>query len=145
LTILEAVQATQCVVGTNTNLGIILLLIPLAAAERPLPRAERPVLVAGSVNPLDTPASARQAIKSWGLAGLAPWHYLMGSRRMLAPAWSAYHIYVGPKVHGDIAHTEAVYLVDKRGYERSAYLYPFMPGFVRHDLRHLAAGPSGSA
>jgi cytochrome oxidase Cu insertion factor (SCO1/SenC/PrrC family) len=111
----------------------------LAAAERPLPPAERPVLVAVSVNPRDTPASAAAAVRSWGLAGLAPWYWLMGSHRMLAPAWRSYHIYVGPKVHGDIAHTEAVYLVDRRGFERSAYLYPFLPAFVTHDLRRLAA------
>jgi cytochrome oxidase Cu insertion factor (SCO1/SenC/PrrC family) len=111
----------------------------LAAAERPLPRAERPVLVAVSVNPQDTRASVAAAVRAWGLAGLAPWYWLMGTHRMLAPVWRAYHIYVGPKVHGDIAHTEAVILLDKRGYERSAYLYPFMPQFVTHDLRRLAA------
>ena len=64
----------------------------------------------------------------------------MGSHWMLRPVWRAYHIYVGPKVNGDIAHTEAVYLIDRRGYERSAYLYPFAPRFVTHDLRRLAAG-----
>jgi cytochrome oxidase Cu insertion factor (SCO1/SenC/PrrC family) len=117
----------------------------LAAAERQLPASQRPVLVAVSVNPQDTRASVASAVRAWGLAGLAPWYWLMGARRQLRPAWRAYHIYVGPKVHGDIAHTEAVYLIDKRGYERSAYLYPFMPGFVRHDLRQLAAGASGRA
>jgi cytochrome oxidase Cu insertion factor (SCO1/SenC/PrrC family) len=116
----------------------------LAAAERQLPAAERPVLVAVSVDPADTRTSVRRAIRSWGLAGLAPWYWLMGNDRRLAPVWRAYHIYVGPKVNGDIPHTEALYLVDKRGYERSAYLYPFMPGFVRHDLRQLAAGASHS-
>lgn len=115
----------------------------LAAAERPLPAAERPVLVVVSVNPQDTRASVRHAIRSWGLAGLAPWYWLMGSHRTLATAWRAYHIYVGPEVDGDISHTEAVYLIDRRGYERSAYLYPFMPGFVRHDLRQLSTARSG--
>ncbi len=111
----------------------------LAAAERGLPAAQRPVLVAVSVNPQDTQASVRQAIRSWGLAGVAPWYWLMGTHRQLAAAWRAYHIYVGPKVNGDIAHTEAVYLIDRRGFERSAYLYPFAPNFVTHDLRSLAA------
>lgn len=117
----------------------------LAAAERPLPPAERPVLVAVSVNPLDTRASVAAAVHAWGLAGLSRWYWLMGGHRQLRPAWAAYHIYVGPKVNGDIAHTEAVYLVDRRGYERSAYLWPFMPGFVRHDLRQLSSRPSGGA
>jgi cytochrome oxidase Cu insertion factor (SCO1/SenC/PrrC family) len=62
----------------------------------------------------------------------------MGARSGLAPVWRNYHIYVAPHpVDGDIAHTEAVYLVDRRGYERSAYLYPFAPGRVAHDLRVL--------
>ena len=111
----------------------------LAAAERTLPRAERPVLVAVSVNPQDTRASVTAAVRAWGLAGLAPWYWLVGTRRQLRPAWAGYHIYVGPKVNGDIAHTEAVYLIDRQGYERSAYLYPFAPTFVTHDLRRLAA------
>ena len=41
----------------------------LAAAERALPAAQRPVLVVVSVNPQDTPASVRAAVRSWGLAG----------------------------------------------------------------------------
>jgi cytochrome oxidase Cu insertion factor (SCO1/SenC/PrrC family) len=114
----------------------------LASAERALPRSERPVLVAVSVNPLDTRSSVAAAVRAWGLAGLAPWYWMMGSHRQLRPVWRAYHIYVGPKVNGDIAHTEAVYLIDRRGYERSAYLYPFAPRFVTHDLRRLAAGPA---
>jgi protein SCO1/2 len=110
----------------------------LAAAERMLPRAQRPVLVVVSVNPLDTPASARAAARRWGLAGVAPWHWLMGSHAQLAPVWSAYHIYVQPE-RGDINHTEALYVIDRRGDERSGYLYPYIPGLVAHDLRTLAA------
>lgn len=117
----------------------------LAAAERSLPRAQRPILVAVSVNPQDTRTSVAAAVRAWGLAGLAPWYWMMGTHRQLRPVWRAYHIYVGAKVHGDIAHTEAVILVDKRGFERAAYLWPFMPRFVRHDLGQLAAGTSGRA
>jgi cytochrome oxidase Cu insertion factor (SCO1/SenC/PrrC family) len=113
----------------------------LAAAERSMPAAQRPVLVAVSVNPLDTPASAVSAAKAWGLASVAPWHWLMGTRKQLAPVWAAYHIYVSPHpVDGDIEHTEALYLVDRRGYERSAYLYPFLRRYVSSDLHTLAAG-----
>jgi cytochrome oxidase Cu insertion factor (SCO1/SenC/PrrC family) len=110
----------------------------LSAAERALPAGQRPILVAVSVNPLDTPASVRKAARAWGLASVSGWHWLMGSRAELAPVWRAYHIYVGDEVGGDIPHTEAVVLVDRRGYERSAYLYPFNQGFVTHDLRVLA-------
>lgn len=111
----------------------------LAAAEQSLPPAQRPVLVAVSVNPVDTPASAASAAKEWGLASVAPWHWLMGTRKQLAPVWAAYHIYVSPHpVDGDIEHTEAVYLVDRRGYMRSGYQYPFASGFVTSDLRTIA-------
>ena len=110
----------------------------LAAAERPLPRAKRPVLVVVSVNPLDTPASTRAAITAWGLGAVAPWYWLRGSRAQLAPVWRAYHIFVAPE-KGDIVHTEALYLLDRRGDERSGYLYPYIPARVGHDMRILAA------
>jgi cytochrome oxidase Cu insertion factor (SCO1/SenC/PrrC family) len=116
----------------------------LAAAERSLPAAQRPVLVAVSVNPADTPASAARAARSWGLSGLAPWHWLMGARTQLAPTWAAYRVAVSPHpVNGDIVHTEALYLVDRRGDERSAYLWPFAGKFVTMDLRTLARGTKG--
>lgn len=111
----------------------------LAAAERAVPRAQRPVLVVVSVNPLDTRASVRAAIRKWGLAGLAGWHWLMGSHAQLAPVWRAYRIVVIP-TKTDIVHTEALYLLDRRGDERSAYLYPYLPARVASDMRKLAAG-----
>jgi cytochrome oxidase Cu insertion factor (SCO1/SenC/PrrC family) len=110
----------------------------LAAAERGVAPAQRPVLVVVSVNPLDTPASTRAAIRSWGLAGVAQWYWLRGTHAQLAPVWSAYHIFVKP-MRGDISHTEALYLIDRRGYERSGYLYPYIPFRVAHDMRMLAA------
>jgi protein SCO1 len=110
----------------------------LAASERSLAPAQRPVLVVVSVNPLDTPASARAAAHAWGLAGATQWHWLMGTHAQLAPVWKAYHIYVVP-TRGDISHTEALYLIDRRGDERSGYLYPYIPATVAHDLRTLAS------
>jgi len=111
----------------------------LSAAERSLPRSQRPVLVAVSVNTQDTPASVAAAVRAWGLSKVAPWYWLMGTRKQLAPVWAKYHIYVSPRpINGDIEHTEAAYLVDRRGYERSAYLWPFEPRFVTLDLRTLA-------
>jgi triphosphoribosyl-dephospho-CoA synthase len=50
--ILEAVEATFAAVGANTNLGIILLCAPLAAAADVSPRALRPAL-AGILDDLD--------------------------------------------------------------------------------------------
>jgi cytochrome oxidase Cu insertion factor (SCO1/SenC/PrrC family) len=110
-----------------------------ASAERAVPAAQRPVLVVVSVNPLDTPASTRAAMRKWGLAGVGPWYWLRGSRAQLAPVWNAYHIFVSPRpIDGDIEHTEGLYLIDRHGYERSGYLYPFAPRFVTLDLRTLA-------
>jgi protein SCO1 len=116
----------------------------LAAAELAVPRAQRPVLVVVSVNPLDTPASTRRAARTWGLAGVTPWHWLMGTHAQLARVWAAYHIFVQPE-KGDISHTEALYLIDRRGDERTGYLYPYIPGFVAHDLRTLAGARAGRA
>jgi cytochrome oxidase Cu insertion factor (SCO1/SenC/PrrC family) len=111
----------------------------LSAAERLLPRSQRPVLVAVSVNTADTPKSTAIAVRKWGLSEVAPWYWLMGTRKQLAPVWAKYDIYVSPRpIDGDIQHTEAVYLVDRRGYERTAYLWPFAPHFVTTDLRALA-------
>jgi cytochrome oxidase Cu insertion factor (SCO1/SenC/PrrC family) len=114
----------------------------LAASERALPAAQRPVLVVVSVNPLDTRASVGAAIRSWGLAGVAPWHWLMGTHAQLAPVWTAYHIFVAP-TRGDITHTEALYLLDRRGDERSGYLFPYLAASVSHDMRVLAGRAGG--
>jgi cytochrome oxidase Cu insertion factor (SCO1/SenC/PrrC family) len=111
----------------------------LSAAERSLPRSQRPVLVAVSVNPQDTPKSTAAAARAWGLSQVGPWYWLMGTRKQLAPVWAKYRIYVSPRpINGDIQHTEALYLVDRRGDERSAYLWPFANRFVTMDLRTLA-------
>ena len=113
----------------------------LAAAERMLPLAQRPVLVAVSVNPLDTPAKCVEGGESLGTGLGGAVALADGHAPQLAPVWAAYHIYVSPHpVNGDIAHTEAVYLVDRRGYVRSAYLYPFLSRYVTGDLHTLARG-----
>ncbi|MDE3131769.1 MAG: SCO family protein [Acidobacteriota bacterium] len=110
----------------------------LAAAERTLPAAQRPTLVVVSVNPKDTRASATKAIREWGLAGVAPWHWLMGTHSQLARIWAAYNIQVSPPINGDINHTEALYLIDRHGDERAAYLWPFASRFATYDMRALA-------
>jgi hypothetical protein len=38
----------------------------------------------------------------------------------------------------DVVHSLALYLIDRRGYERTAYLFPFLQGFVQRDLGRLA-------
>jgi protein SCO1/2 len=110
----------------------------LAAGLARLPAAERPLVVVVSVDPWeDTPASARRAIRRFGLAGFR-WRWLLGSPAQLAPVWKRYRIFVR-RGAGDIEHTDALYLIDARGYERAGMVYPFLPTWVSGDLRQLAA------
>jgi protein SCO1 len=109
----------------------------LAAAFRRVPAAERPVVVAVSVDPWqDTPGSARRAMRRFGLAGFE-WRWLLGTRAELARVWRKYRIYVH-RTSGDIEHTDALYLIDSRGYERAGMVYPFLPTWVSNDLEKLA-------
>lgn len=108
----------------------------LARAIAGLPRAARPTLLVVSVDPwADTAASARAAAAHWGFTG--SWHWLFGSRGRLGAVWRSYRIYVR-KTPGDIVHSDAVYLIDRRGFERAGFLYPFLPGPVQRDLAFLA-------
>jgi protein SCO1 len=110
----------------------------LGTALRLLPRSRRPVVVVVSVNPWrDTPESARAAVRRWGLTAGAGWHWLLGSRTELAPVWRSYRIAVR-RARGQIAHTPAVYLIDRRGFERAGLLWPFPPTWPAGDLGILA-------
>jgi cytochrome oxidase Cu insertion factor (SCO1/SenC/PrrC family) len=110
----------------------------LAAAELRIPAAQRPDLLVVSVNPKDSEASVAKAIRDWGLAGVSPWHWLMGTHKQLARIWAEYNIEVSPPIAGDINHTEALYLIDRAGYERAGYLWPFASRFATYDMRALA-------
>jgi cytochrome oxidase Cu insertion factor (SCO1/SenC/PrrC family) len=112
----------------------------LAAVLRALPPAQRPTLVVVGVDPAgDTPRSIVHAMRKWTLAGPWRWHWLRGTRAQLARVWHAYGVTVDPRT-GDIAHSLVLYLVDRDGSERTAYLFPFLPGFVQRDLATLARG-----
>ena len=111
----------------------------LGSVLRRLPAMERPTLVIVSVNHTgDTPAGIRRALAEWHLNG--PWavHWLNASTRaQLASVWRSYGVRVIPKSN-DVVHSLALYLIDRRGYERTAYLFPFLQGFVQRDLGRLA-------
>ena len=110
----------------------------LASVLRRMPAAKRPTLVVVSVDPRgDTPAGIARATRKWGLAGPWRWHWLNATRANLASVWRSYGITVEPKSN-DIVHSLALMLIDRRGYERTAYLFPFLPGFVQGDLTRLA-------
>jgi protein SCO1/2 len=109
----------------------------LAAGFRKVPRSERPTVIAVSVNPWeDTPRSARRAMSRFGLAGFR-WRWLLGTKAQLEPVWRKYRIQVH-RTTGDIEHTDALYLVDSRGFERAGMVYPFLPTWVATDLKTLA-------
>jgi protein SCO1/2 len=113
----------------------------LAAGFHMVPRSERPIVIAVSVNPWeDTPASARRAIGRFGLAGFR-WRWLLGSRAELEKVWRKYRIEVR-RTSGDIEHSDALYLIDSRGFERAGMVYPFLPTWISTDLKTLA-GESG--
>jgi cytochrome oxidase Cu insertion factor (SCO1/SenC/PrrC family) len=110
----------------------------LAAGFRMTPKAERPTVIAVSVNPWeDTPASARRAIKRFGLGGFR-WRWLLGSKAQLEKVWHEYRIEVR-RTTGDIEHTDALYLVDSNGFERAGMIYPFLPTWISTDLKTLAS------
>ncbi len=112
----------------------------LAAAVRETRGAARPQLLVVSVDPAgDTPSTVARALRRWKLPADTVW--LLGTRARLRPVWDAYQITVDP-VSGDIVHSTAVYLIDRRGYERAGFLMPFVPALVADDFRALGTEPS---
>lgn len=94
-------------------------------------------LLVVSVNPWeDTVASSRQAADHWGFTG--PWRWLRGTPAQLRPVWRGYGIEV-QQTFEDVNHSSAIYLIDRRGYERAGFNYPFPATSVARDLRRLAA------
>jgi protein SCO1 len=106
----------------------------LAVVQRAFPAASRPEIVVVSVNPADTPRSARRFARRRGWHG--GWRWLMGSAGELSRVWRAYGIEVDPTSH-DIVHSAALYIVDRHGDERSGYVAPFLPNLVIADVRAL--------
>jgi protein SCO1 len=100
--------------------------------------ARRVGVVAVSVDPRgDTPA----AVRAWLLRQREPhqFHYLVGTRRELAPVWRAW--YAAPQIPGDpeSAHTAIVWVVDARGRlaAKVAAGGPFNSRGLAHDMRSL--------
>ena len=109
----------------------------LASAIRQVGGSARPHLLVVSVDPAgDTPRTVARALRKWRLPADTVW--LLGTRARLKPVWDAYQITVDP-VSGDIVHSTAVYLIDRRGDERAGFLMPFVPGLVADDFRVLGA------
>jgi cytochrome oxidase Cu insertion factor (SCO1/SenC/PrrC family) len=104
----------------------------LDQAIRALPVAQRPAVVAVSVDPTVTKAKvfAQEARRfKW----TPQWHWATGSKAQLAGVWKRYGIQVIP-TPDDITHTEAAYVLDARGYQRSLLLWPFKAAAVSRAL-----------
>jgi len=128
LTFLDSRCVMQCPIA-GRQLGMML---------RFMAPADRPTLLIVSVDPAgDTPASIRHATASWQLSGPWRWHWLRGAKRELATVWRDYGI-TGRPAANDMTHDLALYLIDRRGFERAGYLFPFLPNFVALDLQALA-------
>lgn len=128
LTFLDSRCEQQCPL-IGSQLGTVL---------REMAPADRPTLVVVSVDPPgDSQASIRHAMAAWRLAGPWRWHWLRGTRRELAPVWEAYGITVEPTTN-DVTHGLSLYLIDRQGFQRAGYLFPFLPNFVKLDLEKLA-------
>jgi protein SCO1/2 len=113
----------------------------LSDAVRDAPAAARPVVVAVSVNPSGSTKQALALDRSkWDLP--SQWRWAIGSRSALARVWRAYHIQVieqekliaGVRTR-DVSHTEAAYLVDRDGYQRALFLWPYTARAVTDTLR----------
>ena len=118
------------------------------SVETSVPASERPAVVAVSV---DQFGDARRYLleddAKWRLGG--NWHWAVGKPVALRRVWRAYEIAVldstktvaGVTVH-NISHTEEAFLIDRRGYQRALYLFPFDASDVARTLRRLASAQS---
>ena len=116
----------------------------LMKAIATLPAAQRPVVVAVSVNPpADTAANFAQDESHWHLD--SDWLWGVGTEAQLAPIWHRYEIAVQTikeKIEGvrvnEVVHTEASYVIDASGHERGLFLYPFTAAHVAALLRDVS-------
>lgn len=115
----------------------------LAQVQRQLgPRYPLKIIIVSVLPGYDTPQRVRAFAHKVGLSG--DWHWLLGSRKQLAPVWRAYGIWVLTGVE----HTAALYLVDRGGDVRVADGVPFLPAQLAASVRALsppAAARSGSS
>jgi cytochrome oxidase Cu insertion factor (SCO1/SenC/PrrC family) len=107
------------------------------------PTGQRPAIISVSVNPPgDTKANYALVAKHWGLD--ADWYWAAGPKAKLAAVWRKYQIEVqtlskvvaGVKVVS-VAHTEGSYVIDKNGYERALFLYPFQASDIEKTVHSL--------
>ena len=115
----------------------------LGQVERRFPPKSRPAVIAVSVNPWGNARShLLEDIRNWQVG--SGWRWAIGSHAALASVWRAYGIGVrartvnagGVAVH-EISHSEQIYLIDRRGFERQVIPYPFTVPDVVRGVRRL--------
>jgi len=118
----------------------------LESVTKALPAAQRPRIVAVSVNPpADTAKNVALDKVKWHLAGLPEWSWAFGSKEQLARVWRDYKVEVvsiPQKTAGvsltRLVHTEAAYVIDRNGDRRALFLWPFAASTVEHTISGLA-------
>jgi protein SCO1/2 len=112
---------------------------------RSLPAGTRPTIVAVSVNVYgNARGNLVQDAQKWSL--VPEWRWGIGSGTELAAVWKSYHVGVlvstkkiaGVAVHY-VAHTEAAYVIDAKGYQRAVFLWPYSADAVTRTLRSLTS------
>ena len=101
--------------------------------------AQRVGVVAVSTDPKrDTTAAALNFSQVHRMQNY--WHYLLGTESELSPVWSSYSVYAAPtptSTGGSVAHTTAVYIIDKQGRERVFFGDDFTSEQLTKDLQIL--------
>jgi len=109
------------------------------------PSASKPAVVAVSVNTAgNTQSILREDEEKWGL--VPQWSWGIGTPATLARIWHAYGIEVvvstqkiaGVKVTR-IVHTEASYVIDRNGFVRALFVWPYSAKGVVSTLRSLSS------
>ena len=120
----------------------------LNAVARSFPADAKPAIVAVSVNTHgNARANLMQDADKWSL--VPEWRWGVGTEAQLSPVWKSYHVGVlvsTKKIAGvtvySVAHTEAAYVIDAKGYQRAVFLWPYRAEAVARTLRALAASTS---
>ena len=101
--------------------------------------AQRVGVVAVSTDPKrDTTAAALNFSQVHRMQNY--WHYLLGTESELSPVWSSFSVYAAPtptSTGGSVAHTTAVYVIDKQGRERVFFGSDFTSAQLTKDLQIL--------
>jgi cytochrome oxidase Cu insertion factor (SCO1/SenC/PrrC family) len=105
-------------------------------AIRAFPVAERPAIVAVSVDPKTRSLTVLRK-EARRFKWLPQWHWAAGSAPQLNGVWRAYNIQVVPAAD-DIGHTEAAYLIDGSGDQRALFLWPFKADEIAAALRQIS-------